>query len=104
MNELVTHFAKSPYGWPELEIVLLIARLFVGGKIHLLVDSAKVKPKEAIDPLTKSAQWKNVKISKRKILEKLELEKARNLGKELFSSIGPDTPGFSIKRKNGILY
>ncbi len=90
LKEMVNHFSKRPYGWPEWEIVILTARLFVGGMINLVVDGAKIQPKAAVDPLTKTGQWKNVKIVKRIIPPEAELKKARELGKEMFGSIGPD--------------
>jgi len=91
LGDIVSHFSKRPYGWPEWEIVIRIAKLFMAGVISLVVDAEKIDPKAAIDPLTKTPKWKTVKIIKRKIPGKAELQKAQNLSKELFGIIGPDT-------------
>ena len=90
LNELINHFARRPYGWPEWEIVLLVAKIFTGGFIHLMIDGSKTLSKDAFGTLSKSSQWKNVKIVKRKIPNPEELKKARDLGKDLFGTIGPE--------------
>ena len=89
-HELIGHFSKRPYGWPEWEIVLLTARLFMGGEIHFVIEGAKVEPKEAFAPLTKSGYWKTIKILKRKIADVSDLNAARKLEQDLFGSIGPE--------------
>jgi len=63
----------------------------MGGIISLVVEAEKVDPKAAIDPLTKTPKWKTVKIVKRKITGKADLQQAQNIGKDLFGIIGPDT-------------
>jgi len=90
LSDLVRHFTKRPYGWGDLQVVILVAKLFMSGNISLIFDGSKIKPKEAIAPLTKTPQWKNVKIVKRTSLSKSDAKKAQTLGKELFGSIAPD--------------
>ncbi|MFH1991042.1 MAG: BREX system P-loop protein BrxC [Pseudomonadota bacterium] len=90
MGDLVSYFSKRPYGWPEWEVVILTAKMFMAGIINLVIEGEKIKPKAAIDPLSKTPKWKTVKIFKRKITGKADLQKAQNLGKELFGDIGPD--------------
>jgi hypothetical protein len=79
----------------------------MAGNISLVVDGTKLKPKDAIAPLTKTPQWKNVKISKKIVHPKQKLEKAKSLGKELFGSIAPDTtlslPSKSLKFRNSLI-
>ena len=90
LNELVNHFARRPYGWPEWEIVLLVAKIFTGGFIHLMIDGSKTQAKDAYGTLSKSSQWKNVKIIKRKIPDVAAIQKAKDLGKDLFGTIGSE--------------
>ncbi|MCD6185271.1 MAG: BREX system P-loop protein BrxC, partial [Deltaproteobacteria bacterium] len=40
LSELVRHFAGRPYGWGELQTVILIAKLFMSGSISLVADGA----------------------------------------------------------------
>ena len=54
LSELVRHFSKRPYGWGDLQIIILIAKFYMAGNISLVVDGTKLKPKDAIAPLTKT--------------------------------------------------
>ncbi len=91
LNELVDRFKGRPFGWPEWETVLLIARLFVAGEIVLAMDGGVLEPKQAVEPLTKSAKWKLVTILKRKAVGAEELKVASNACQKIFSKIGPDS-------------
>lgn len=89
--DITNKYASIPYGWPENETVLLVARLFVAGEISLMLDGATLKQRDAINPLTKSNQWKQVKILKHKAVEPADLTAANKLGNDLFSKFGPDS-------------
>ncbi len=90
LNELISHFSRRPYGWPEWEIVLLVAKIFTGGLVHLMIDKVKTQAKDAYGTLSKSSQWKNVQIIKRKSPNPEALKKARDLGKDLFGTISSE--------------
>lgn len=90
LNELVEHFGRKPYGWPDYEIVLLVARLLMAGEINLLSGGSNLEPRDSIEPMTKVGKWKTVKIMKRKVPSKEQIEKARKLCQELFGKIGPE--------------
>ena len=90
LSELVHHFAKRPYGWGEFQTVVLVTKIFMSGNISLVMDSSKLQPRDAVAPLCKTHQWKNVKIVKRKIPSEADIKKAQALGKELFGTIAPD--------------
>jgi hypothetical protein len=76
--------AENFDGWSDFQIVILIAKLYMAGNINLDVDGSKIKPKEALVHLTKTHNWKNVKIIQKIIPSKEDLEKAGKLCKELF--------------------
>ena len=84
-------FTRKPYGWPDWEVVLLVARLFMAGEITLKAEGAAVTPRQAIDYLTKSVKWKQVTLLKRKTTSAANLAKARKLGQQIFGQIGPDS-------------
>ncbi len=91
LSDIVEKFSGSPWGWkPEGEIVLLIARLFIAGEIKLMLEGADLDPKAAIEPLTKSARFKQVSILKRKTSDAATRAKARDLHRELFSLVAPE--------------
>jgi hypothetical protein len=55
-----------------------------------------LEPKAAVEPLTKSARFKQVSILKRKVADAETLKKARKLHQELFSSLPPKTKTASL--------
>ena len=89
LSDVIARFSGIPWGWkPELEIVLLVARLFMAGEITLMLASGELDPASALEPLTKSARFKQVSILKRKTADAATLVRARNLYKDLFSQLG----------------
>lgn len=91
LSDVVDRFAGNPWGWkPEWETVLLIARLFMAGEIKLMLEGSDLDPVSAIEPLTKSARFKQVSILKRKVADANSLKRARELYKDLFQKLGRD--------------
>ena len=89
LSDVVDRFAGIPWGWkPEWETVLLIARLFMAGEIKLMLEGSDLDPASAIEPLTKSARFKQVSILKRKTADASSLKRARELYKDLFQKMG----------------
>ncbi len=89
LSDVVDRFAGIPWGWkPEWETVLLIARLFMAGEIKLMLEGSDLDPASAVEPLTKSARFKQVSILKRKIADANSLKRARDLYKDLFHKLG----------------
>ncbi len=90
LSDLVERFTERPYGWPEWEAILLIARLVMAGEIRLMMDGAGLEPKEAIEPLSKSVRWKQIGLFKRQVSGVEELKAARQLAQKVFGKIGPE--------------
>lgn len=89
LSDVVDKFSGIPWGWkPELETVLLVARLFMAGEIKLLLEGADLDPAAAVEVLTKAARFKQVSILKRKVADASSLKRARDLYKELFHKLG----------------
>lgn len=89
LSDVVDRFAGIPWGWkPEWETVLLIARLFMAGEIKLMLEGSDLDPASAVEPLTKSARFKQVSILKRKTADANSLKRARELYKDLFHKLG----------------
>ncbi len=83
-------FAKRPCGWPQLETVLLVARLVVLGEISLIMDGAPLPADKAYDPVTTASKQRKVIVVKRRTTDPKALQDARNLGQKVFSEMGPD--------------
>ncbi len=90
VSELKDRFAGKPYGWPEWEIMLLLARMCRAGEIDLIMDGARKEPKDTVTPLTQARHWKNIKIHWVKKVGEGQLKQARETGKEIFGQIGPE--------------
>jgi len=89
LSDVVERFAGIPWGWkPEWETVLLISRLFMAGEIKLMFEGSDLDPASAVEPLTKSARFKQVSILKRKIADATAIKRARELYKDLFQKLG----------------
>jgi hypothetical protein len=83
-------YALRPYGWPDDETLLLVARLLVLGEISLMMDGALVPLEKAYDALTTPAKRRKVVILKRQTTDPKALQNARSLGKDVFQEMGPD--------------
>lgn len=83
-------FARRPFGWPQLEIVLLVTRLFVSRELELQVNARPLKRDEAYDYLTSSQKQRSVVVTLRQSADTAMLKKARALGHELFAEQGPE--------------
>lgn len=91
LADLVDKYAKRPYGWPEFETVLLLARLMVLGEVSIATDGATVAVDKAYDPLSKTAKWRTIIVVKRKTVDSTELQCARKIGMDVFGAMGPDS-------------
>lgn len=85
-----SRYAKRPYGWPELETALLVADLMVLGEISLVMDGGTIPLDRAYEPLTTPAKQRKTTVIQRRTTDPKVLQDARNLGKQVFSEMGPD--------------
>jgi hypothetical protein len=83
-------YTIRPYGWPDDEVLILVARLLVLGEISLMMDGALVPIDGAYKPLTTPASRRKITIHKRQTTDPKAVQAARSLGKDLFHEMGPD--------------
>jgi hypothetical protein len=83
-------YALRPYGWPDMEVLLLIARLLVLGEISLKLEGDTILLEQVYDAVKTPANWRKITIHKRKTADPQALQNARQLGQEVFSTMGPD--------------
>lgn len=93
LDELVKRFEKRPYGWPEWETVLIVARLLRIGEISLLSDGATIAAGDATEILNRQNRWRTAILQQRKTLDVAALQSARALANTLFSQMGPTSEG-----------
>lgn len=91
VSDIVNHFSQKPYGWPDAEIVLMIGQIAATGHITFQYGGGTLQCKDAFEPLQNSRQRSDISIIKKRQISEDVLKKARNLTKELFSKLGPET-------------
>ena len=89
LSELIDKkYGDRPYGWPQLEVVLLVARLAVLKELDLIVDKAPLVLDVAYDHLTSASKQRKVILVRRESADAGLMKKAQDLGKELFAAQG----------------
>ena len=87
---IMKRYAVRPYGWPDLEVLLLVARLLAVGEISLKMEGGTLAPEKIYENIKTPARWRKITIHKRVISKEKDRQDARQLGQELFSKMGPD--------------
>ena len=91
LGMLIKRYAKRPYGWPEFEVILLLARLLMAGEAQCVSGGAAIPKDKLYAALTSKRQWRNITIVQRALTRPEDVQKARELGRDVFSAMGPNT-------------
>ena len=91
VQDIVDAFSKRPFGWPDPEILLILARLAAVGRISFQRGGGTLAAKDAFEPLQNSRTRREISVIKKRRVEDSKLQAARSLTKDLFSTLGPDT-------------
>lgn len=89
--EMIEKFEKRPYGWPDAESLILIARLLVLGEIQLVTNGAPITIDKVFENITAPRKQRSITVVRRKMTDPRVLQQCRNLGKDVFSEMGPDS-------------
>ena len=89
--DMLDRYEKRPYGWSNDEVLILVARLLVLGEIQLVMYGAPLAIEKIYDNITNSRKQRNITVVKREMVDEATLQKCRNLGKDVFSEMGPDS-------------
>lgn len=91
LYDMITgRYGQRPYGWPDLEVALLLARLLVLGEIHLVTGGDVAPHAKCYDLLTTPAQWRKTQVIQRTTADPAALQKARGIAKDVFARMAPD--------------
>lgn len=91
LYELIySRYAVRPYGWPNLEVILLLARLYMNGEIRFTLNGASVERERVYDNITTPSKWRKIVVLQRATTQPEEIRKARQLGNQVFEEMGPD--------------
>ncbi len=89
--DMLERYGKRPYGWPDDEVLILVASLLVLGEIQLMMNGAPITIDKVFENITAPRKQRSITVVKRKMVDKPTIEKCRNLGKDVFSEMGPDS-------------
>lgn len=89
VSDIVDRFSKRPFGWADNEILLILARLAVANQLTFQLNGGTLANKDAFEPLSNSRKRRELTIIKKRQTDENVLKQARNLTKDLFSSMGP---------------
>jgi len=87
---IMKRYTVRPFGWPDLEVLLLVARLLAVGEISLRIEGGILPPDKVYENIKTPAKWRKITIHKRKAPDPKALQNARQLGQDIFSKMGPD--------------
>ena len=88
--ELVTsRYANRPYGWPGFEVILLLAKLYMAGEVQLVSGGAAIPKDRLYEALTTQRKWRSITVVQRAASRPEDVQKARELGRNVFSEMGP---------------
>ena len=90
LGTITERYAKRPYGWPEFEVILLLARLIMAGDVQCVMGGAAILKDKLYEALTSKRKWRNITIVQRATTRPEDVKQARELGLEVFSEMGPE--------------
>lgn len=83
-------YSIRPYGWPEGDTLILLARLVVVGEISLMYEGDVLPVDKAYECFATPAKRRKLIVMRRQTSDPKAIQNARSLGRELFREMGPD--------------
>ena len=85
LRDIIAKFTRRPYGWPNDEILLLVARLALAGKISFTIGAAELPLKKAYDSLTSVRKQGDIRLQKIRQHDEHQLKNAAGLLRKVFN-------------------
>ena len=89
-NMITERYANRPYGWPAFEVILLLVRLTMAGEVQFVSGGAAIPKGKLYEALTSRRKWRNITVVQRVTARPEDVQKARELGRDVFSEMGPE--------------
>ena len=89
-NMITERYANRPYGWPAFEVILLLVRLTMAGEVQFVSGGAAIPKDKLYEALTSRRKWRNITVVQRATSRPEDVQKARELGRDVFSEMGPE--------------
>ena len=83
-------YANRPYGWPDFEVILLLVRLIMAGEVQCVSGGAAIPKDKVYEALTAQRKWRNITVVQRVTAKPEDVRRARELGRDVFSEMGPE--------------
>ena len=87
---VTSRYANRPYGWPADEVLLLLARLYMLGEVQFVSGGAPIAKDKLYEALTSQRKWRSITVVQRATSKPEDVKKARELGQDVFSEMGPE--------------
>ncbi|MDR0610566.1 MAG: BREX system P-loop protein BrxC, partial [Planctomycetaceae bacterium] len=91
LYDACNRFSDRPFGWVEKETVLLFVRLHAAGEIHFVQGGDFPNRNDLEKILSDPKKWIGIGIRQKKISDTATIKKTKELGREIFAAMGPDT-------------
>ncbi len=85
LRDVLSHFNRRPYGWPDNEILLLIARLALAEKISFSIQGTVVPLNKCYELFTNSRKRGELRIQRTRQHDDQKIKNAVGLAKRLFA-------------------
>lgn len=83
LRDILTTFGRRPFGWPEDEVKLLVARLARSGKYSFTLQSSEIALKQTWDAFNNSRRYSDLRLHKVRRHDEAQLTKAAQLMAEI---------------------
>lgn len=85
LRDVINRFTRRPYGWPVNEILLLVARLGLAGKLSFTMGASELPLKKAYEPFVSVRKHGEVRIQKVRQHDERQIKNALILVKNVFN-------------------
>ena len=87
---ITSRYTDRPYGWPTYEVLLLLARLYMLGEVQFVSGGAAIAKERLYEALASQRKWRSITVVQRTRSRPEDVKKVRELGREVFSVMGPE--------------
>jgi len=91
ISDLAAMLEKRPYGWPQMAVLCLGARLFMRGKVELRAGGNLLTADEALDALTNNRSFGSTIVTLQEQFDPRAVARLKKFHQELFSVANPAT-------------
>lgn len=84
LKDILIYFGKRPYGWRREEVMLLVAKLALAGKVSFTLAGAPLLLKQSVDAFNSVRSHGELRVRRTKQHNDSQLQKAKKIGKYLF--------------------